>query len=203
MDNPFLTTCILLFLIIDPIGNLVAFATILKNFDATRRRRIILRECLIGCAILVIFALWGRSILSALNLSNSSLGITGGIMLFLIAIKMLFKDGHGIADEMEHSAATEPFIVPLAMPLFAGPAAIATIVLRATQFPGETWNFLGATLLTGAVATAIIVFGDSILHRIGHRGVNALERLMGLLLTILSVQMILDGIGTFVAGLPR
>lgn len=202
MDNPFVATCVLLFLIIDPLGNLVAFATLLHRFDARARRRIVLRECAIGGAVLVVFALWGDLILSGLGLSSSSLGITGGIMLFLIAIKMLFKDGTGaVGHEPEFKEGNEPFIVPLAMPLFAGPAAIATIVLRAAQFPDQRWMWVGATVLTSALATVVLVFGEAILQRMGSKGINALERLMGLALTVLSVQMILDGIGTFVRHL--
>ncbi len=182
---------LILFLVIDPLGNIPFFLSALKSVEPKKHMRIISRELLIGYGVLAVFMLFGRYIFDLLQVSQSSLGIAGGIVLFLISIKMIFS---GFEKIFEDNLDTEPFIVPLAIPAIAGPASIATAMLFMAQQPEKWVIWLLALTMAWALAGAILIFASQLSALLGNRGLKALERLMGMILTVVSVQMLIDGI---------
>lgn len=186
---------ILLFLVMDPLGNIPLFLTALKDVPPERRGKIIFRELLIALAVLTVFLFVGRFIMKALALSEPSLSIAGGIILFIIALKMIFA---GSDSSVGASHDKEPFIVPLAIPLVAGPSAMASVLLLVTREPTRILEWFLA-LISAWLATALILGLSTHLSRaLGEKGLLALERLMGMILTTLAVQMFLNGIHKFV-----
>jgi multiple antibiotic resistance protein len=184
----------LLVLVMDPLGNVPLFLAALKNVPDRRRWRVVLRELLIALAVLAAFILAGPVLLEGLHISEPALRISGGIVLFLIALKMVFSPNEeafaGNHDE-------EPFIVPLAIPFVAGPSAMATALLLVSQQPQHKMECLAALLLAWVVTAAVLIVGD-LLHRVlGQRGLRAMECLMGMILTTLAVDMSLGGIKQF------
>lgn len=195
----FLSTTILLFLVIDPIGNIPIFLSALRSVPEERRLIVTLRECLLGFVILVLFALFGQVFLKLLHLSETSLGIAGGIILFLIAIKMIFPTSDHIFGS--GAAGNEPLLFPLAVPTIAGPSALATVLLLASHEPNGFWTVMGAIGVSMAVSTLILAASGTIAKVVGRRVLTAAERLMGLILTAVAVEMLLQGIRTFVMSL--
>jgi multiple antibiotic resistance protein len=183
-----------LFLLMDPIGNIPLFIAILKDIPRRRQFQIILRELLIALAVMVLFNYIGDMLLNALQVTQYSVLISGGIILFLISLKMIFPP---IAEESKSSPEKEPFIVPLAIPLVAGPAVLAAIILYSRQ---ETGTIL-AIILAWIVSTLILLSSAFLNKILGERGILACERLMGLILTMLAIQMFLEGISQFLAVL--
>ena len=181
----------LLFLIMDPIGNVPLFLSTLKNVPIERRRKIIIRELLIALLVLLFFMFTGKYILQLLQIAQSSLGIAGGIMLFIIAIKMIFPGRRNLFD---HSDNMEPLVVPLAVPLLAGPSAIAAVILLMAQEPSRWLEWMVALVVAWLVAGIILVSSETLGRRLGVRALLAIERLMGILLMLVSVDLILDGI---------
>ena len=180
-----------LFLVMDPLGNIPAFAAALKQVPPARRQQVLIRELLIALLVLVACLLVGRPLLSWLHLEPASISIAGGIVLFLIALRMVFpSEGAGLGEGVEG----EPFIVPLAVPLLAGPSALSTLLLLAQTQPGKLGSWLVALLLAWA-ASAIILLASPLLERLlKRRGLLALERVMGMLLVMIAVQLFLDGL---------
>lgn len=190
-----LSATILLFLVMDPLGNVPPFVAALARVAPERRTRVVARELLIALAALVLFLFGGRSALDLLGIREESIAIAGGIVLFLISMRMLFPGSMGSDEQIEG----EPFIVPLAIPFVAGPSALATLLLLAGREGARPTVLLGALLLAWA-ASAIILLAAPLLQRaLGERGLVALERLMGLLLVALSVQLFLDGLRSYLA----
>ena len=192
------SAALLLFLVMDPLGNIPVYLTALKNVAAERRVKVILRELLIALLVMVIFLFSGQHFLSALHISEPALTITGGVVLFLIAIKMIFPPGD------EHSSVAneeEPFIVPLAIPYVAGPSTLASLLLIMNREPERWLEWLGA--LTGAwFACGVILLAAGPLARIlRNRGLVAVERLMGMILVAMAIQMLMDGASKFIATL--
>jgi MarC family membrane protein len=181
----------LIFIIMDPIGNVPVFLSILKNIPVERRRRIIIRELLIALIVLLFFMFIGRHILQSLQIEESSLGIAGGIMLFLIAIKMIFP---GASAMLAHDEKVEPLVVPLAVPLLAGPSAIAAVILLMAQEPTRWPEWMLALVVAWLIAGFILLSSESLSRKLGERALLAIERLMGILLILVSVDLILDGI---------
>jgi MarC family membrane protein len=198
MPNEFLSAVILLLLVIDPFGNVPLANAMLRGVAGPRRRMVILRECLIAFAILALFMVFGRQLLGVMHLSETSLSIAGGVILFMIAIRMVFGHPEGAFGPQ---AEGEPFIVPLAIPLIAGPSALATVMLLAARDPARMGMW--ALALTGVMAlTALILaLGDRLQRAMGDRAMQAIERLMGLVLTAIAIEMLLAGIREFVQGL--
>ena len=199
MEVSFTSTLVVLLLVMDPVGNIPMFSALLRHVDPARRRMIILRECTIAFALLLFFIFFGRAILDLLGLSDSSLNIAGGVILFLIALRLIFKHPEGVfgADDIE----AEPFIVPLAIPSIAGPSAIATIVLVVSRAPERIFEWIGALAIASTITLALLLAADRIASMVGNRGLAALDRLMGLILTAIAVEMLLKGIEGFVRGL--
>jgi len=181
----------LIFIIMDPIGNVPVFLSILKNIPVERRRRIIIRELLIALIVLLFFMFIGRYILQSLQIEESSLGIAGGIMLFLIAIKMIFP---GASAMLAHDEKVEPLVVPLAVPLLAGPSAIAAVILLMAQEPTRWPEWMLALVVAWLIAGFILLSSELLSRKLGERALLAIERLMGILLILVSVDLILDGI---------
>lgn len=183
----------MLFLIMDPIGNLPFFHAILRETDISRRVRIMARELVIAYVILCLFLLGGQQFLSLLGLEQSTLGIAGGTILFLVALRMVFPS-HGLENESE---ITDPLIVPLAVPLIAGPAAMAMLLLLVSKHPDRIAIWLGSLTAAWVAAAAIILLSNLFMQLLGDRGVRALTRLMGMLLIMIAVQMFLDGLESY------
>jgi len=178
----------------DPLGNVPLFLSALQNVPEKRRWRVVLRELLIALGVLVVFLLAGPFLLHALHISESALRVAGGIVLFLIAVRMVFPRGDeaGIGNHDE-----EPFIVPLAIPFVAGPSAMAAVLLLVSQDPSRKLEWLVALILAWLV-TAVVLGSGNLLHRLlGNRGLLAMERLMGMILTTLAVEMFLCGLKQF------
>lgn len=191
-----LSAGILLFLIMDPLGNIPFFLSLLKDVPPQRRRWIMIRELLIALGVLLVFLVGGQYILHLLQLKQESVSIAGGIVLFLIGIRMVFPpaDGSGIFGK---AGGGEPFIVPMAIPGIAGPSAMAALLLLTNTQPGRTVEW-GIALFLAWLATAAILLSATYLFRwLGESVLTALERVMGMLLIALSVQMFLAGIVTF------
>lgn len=191
-----LSAAILLFLIMDPLGNIPLFLSLLKDVPPKRRRKVMVRELLIALGVLLVFLIGGQHILGLLQLKTDSISIAGGIVLFLIGIRMVFPpaDGGGIFGKTGEG---EPFIVPMAIPGVAGPSATAALLLLTNSQPGRTADW--AIALIGAwLATAVILLCSTYLFRwLGESVLTALERVMGMLLIALSVQMFLGGIAAY------
>jgi MarC family membrane protein len=188
---------VLLFLVLDPFGNVPFFLSALEGVDPSRHRRIVARELLIALAALVGFLFAGQMVLAWLQISGYSLNVAGGIILFLIAIRMIFPRPHGSPGEQLDG---EPFIVPLAIPYIAGPSALASVMLIMNREPGRWPEWLLAIFLAW-LATAAPVLAASGLHRfLGRRGLIAIERLMGMVLITLAVQMLLGGLDMFLSS---
>jgi MarC family membrane protein len=185
------SAAILLFLVLDPLGNILLFTGALQHVPAARRARVITRELLIAYAILVIFLFVGEPLLRVLGISGPALTIAGALVLFLIALRMVFPSPETTLTE---SVRGEPFIVPLAIPYTAGPSALATVLLLMNREPSRWPVWLGALTLAWLASTLILVMGSRIGAFLGQKGLIALERLMGLLLVALSVQMFLQGL---------
>ena len=186
-----LAAILLLVIIMDPIGNVPVFLSILKNIPVGRRRVIIVRELFIALTILLFFKFVGRYILQMLEIEQSSLGIAGGIILFIIAIRMIFP---GTKPMFSHNEITEPLIVPLAIPMLAGPSAIAAVILLMAQEPNRWIEWTFVVCVSCFVAGAILISSEALGRKLGNRALLAIERLMGILLIMVSVDFILDGI---------
>lgn len=185
---------ITLILVMDPLGNIPLYLAILRYVDPHRRRYIILREACIAFAILTLFLFFGQYILDGMHISQPALEISGGIILFLIAIRMIFphEDAH---ERPKHNS--DPFIVPLAIPLFAGPSAMTVVILLANQAPDNLKLAFVALFVAWFISTLILVFSESLRKLLGEKGLTAIERLMGMILTTMAVQMFLSGFGNF------
>ncbi|HSC98524.1 MAG TPA: MarC family protein [Casimicrobiaceae bacterium] len=194
------SAAVLLLLVIDPFGNVPVVIAALGNVAPPRRAPIVLRECAAAYLLLLAFMFGGQTFLHWLQLSQVSLTIAGGIILFLIALRMVFRHPEGIFGDPPGG---EPFLVPLAIPSIAGPSALATVMLMATRSPAQWLSWILA-LTAAMAATTIVLLGAHRLQRLlGERGMLAVERLMGLVLTALAVQMLLDGVRTFAQELAH
>jgi len=184
-----------LLLIMDPLGNIPLFLSVLKTVEnESRRRKILIRELFFALLVLLLFLFAGEYLLQWLNLRQEAVRIAGGIVLFLISLRMIFPSEKGIMGEMPEG---EPFFVPLAVPLLAGPSTLAMLILLARSEPERIFEWLAAVL--GAwVVTSLIMLSSSKLSRLfGKRGLIAVERLMGMVLVAISVQMLMDGMSTY------
>jgi MarC family membrane protein len=188
-NDSFASATVLLLLITDPFGNIPIFANALKGVAPDRRPRVILREVLIAFALLLAFMFMGDAFLRLMNLSDLSLQIAGGVVLFLIALRMIFPPPAAA----QVAEAREPLIVPLAVPALAGPSALATVMLLVSQAPERRLEWVAALTVTMAVCAVVLVLAERIQRIVGERVVSAFERLMGLILVAISVEMLLRG----------
>lgn len=197
MEMTFWSALVLLLIVIDPLGNLPLFTTALRGIPPARQKWIILRECAVALAVLLVFFFFGQRILNLLHLSQTSLGIAGGIVLLLIAVRMIFLKPEEIFGAQPEG---EPFIVPLAIPLIAGPAALTTVLILD---PAQTSSFNAVLAIFSALLISTIIFlCDTWISRIlGEKGLLAMERLLGLILAAISVEMFLRGVREFIHSL--
>ena len=195
MENtfPIFSTAVLLFFILDPLGSVPLLLSILKNIDKKKHSKIIIREMLIGLIILLIFLFFGEQFLSLFHLQTESITIAGGIIFFVMALKMIFPSADG-GDLFATTKGDEPLVVPIAMPMIAGPAALATLLVLAKTNSEHTTELFTSLLLAWGLAAIIMLFSTQLYKILKNKGLKALERLMGMLLLILSVQMFIDGI---------
>jgi multiple antibiotic resistance protein len=188
------TATLTLILVMDPLGNVPIFISVLNTVIPKRRQLIILRETFIAFLILLLFLFFGKYILESMQISGPALSISGGIILFLIALKMIFPHEE---ENRRSSQSGEPFIVPLAVPLVAGPSALAFVMLLANQAPQHMSWWVLSLFIAWLICTIILIFSDLLRKFLGERGLIAIERLMGMVLTTMAVQMFLSGIEAF------
>jgi len=193
------SAAVLLLLVMDPLGNVPLFMVALRDVEPARRRRVVFRELCIALAVLAFFLFCGRFVLGLLEIREPALSIAGGLILFLVAIRMIFPSERDMFGE---AMGGEPFIVPLAVPLVAGPSAMATVLLLVSREPARWPEWALALAASWAVTAATLVASSGLSRWLGQRGLIALERLMGMILTTIAVQMFLTGIGQFLAWAP-
>jgi MarC family membrane protein len=192
VDHDFLSALVLLLLVLDPFGSLPIFIAVLRSVAPERRRRVALREVAIAFAVLALFMVAGQAFLSLMRLSERSLEVAGGVILLIIAIRMIFATGGEIY--APDASGREPLIFPLAVPLLAGPSAMATVLLLASRQPERMLHWLGALTVAMAVSGLVLLAADRIRKLLGASMVSAIEKLMGLVLTAVAVEMILAGL---------
>ncbi len=195
--SDFYSALVLLFLVMDPLGNLPIFLSVLETVPEQRRLRIVLREMVLALVVMMLFLFGGQWVLQALHLSEESVYISGGIILFLIALKMVFPVAK--AAQAEDDIDGEPLLVPLAIPLVAGPSSLAVLMLLAAREPGQMPIWVMALLCAWLISVVILLAATQLQHFLGRRGLIAMERLMGLVLVAIAVQMFLDGIENYLS----
>ena len=188
-----------LLLIMDPLGNIPLFLSVLKTVEDDRlRRKILIRELFFALLVLLLFLFVGQYLLQLLNLRQEAVSISGGIVLFLISIRMIFPSEKGVMGDLPDG---EPFFVPLAVPLLAGPSTLAMLILLARSQPERIFEWLIAVLGAWSVTSIIMLSSTKLNKLIGKRGLMAVERLMGMVLVAISVQMLMDGISSYMGVL--
>jgi len=197
MTQTFIQTFILLILVTDPFGNVPLFVTALAQVPKERRWKVVVRECLIAYAVLLLFMFFGSHLLSAMQLSEISLRIGGSVILFLIALRMVFPQPGGPFGGSEDGGG-EPFIVPLAIPAIAGPSALATVLLFSSDTTMDVVVHVGALTSVALVWLAVFLSAERLQEKLGPQVMTAFERLMGLILSAMAVEMFLAGIREFI-----
>lgn len=186
------SAAVLMFFVMDPLGNIPLFLAALSKVDPARQKKVILRELGIALLVLIAFLFVGQTLMSLLHVSARALTTAGGVILMLIALRMIFP----AADKpLEEQVFEEPFVVPLAVPYTAGPSALATELLLMNQDPGRWHVWLGAILAAWAASSVILYFATGLQRLLGKRGLVAVERLMGMLLVTVATQMLMEGVG--------
>jgi MarC family membrane protein len=197
MDHTFLSAFILLLLVLDPLGSLPIYIPILQQVPAHRRNRVAAREVGIALVVLLFFMYFGDSFLRVMRLSERSLEVAGGVILLMVAIRMIFSQPTGVYGLPEGK---EPVIFPLAIPLLAGPSAMATVLLLASRQPESMTTWIAALVAAMAVSGAVLLLCEHIRRWVGDSVVSATEKLMGLVLTAIAVEMILAGLKRYFLG---
>ena len=200
MNHDFLSAFILLLLVLDPFGSLPIYISVLRGVAPPRRRVVALRESLIAFAVLAAFMLGGQVFLDVMRLSERSLEVAGGVILLIIAVRMIFSSGSGVYEAPAEG--TEPFIFPLAVPLLAGPSAMASVLLLASREPARMAVWMGALTAAMAVSALVMLTADRLRRLLGDSMVAAIEKLMGLVLTAVAVEMILAGLKRYFFEAP-
>jgi MarC family membrane protein len=199
MDHSFVSAFVLLLLVLDPFGSLPIFISVLKGVAPERRARVALRETLIAFVVLLAFMLAGQGFLNLMRLSERSLEVAGGVILLIISIRMIFSGG---AEVYASDSQREPLIFPLAVPLLAGPSAMATVLLLASRQPDRMLHWIGALTLAMALSGIVLLTSDRIRRWLGSSMVSAIEKLMGLVLTAIAVEMVLAGLKRYFFDAP-
>ncbi len=189
-----LSAFVTLLLVMDPVGNVPVFLSILKDVERKRRQWVIAREMIIALVVLLLFLFAGSSMLDVLGLEQESISIAGAIILFLIALRMIFPSPYGMLGDTPDG---EPFIVPLAIPMVAGPSSLAIAMLMVNTDPDRMLDWTVALVGAWAVSAVLLMASPLLLRALGNRGLMAMERLMGMILVIIAVQMFFDGVRDF------
>lgn len=190
-----LAAATMLFLIMDPLGNLPIYMSVLKSIEPRRKRLVILRELCIALVILFIFLFSGQALLDFLQVKQETVSLAGGIILFLIAIKMIFPKPGGVMNLPEGE---EPLIVPLAVPMIAGPSTMAALILLANQEPNKMLDWSIALLIAWGLSALILLMSGTFHRLLKDKGLRAIERLMGMILVMIAIQMLLNGITAYI-----
>lgn len=185
---PFYAVVLSLFFVLNALGNIPLFLGLLARYDMKRQRKIIIRELVIALFILLSFNFFGDKILQILGISEPIIGIAGGILLFIIALGMIFPKA-----ERAEAPKQEPLIVPLATPVVAGPGAIATTMVYSEQF-STPWIMAAAIILAWIPSLIVLLLSSNIKYFLGARGLTACERLGGMLISLVAVQMCSSGV---------
>ena len=193
------SAALLLFLVMDPLGNIPFFVASLRLVEPRRQNRVVVRELLIALGVMLVFLFLGKPMLDVMRISEPALTISGGVILFLIAVRMVFPARGGGHEEFEG----EPFIVPLAIPYVAGPSILATELLLMSREPARFMDWLAAIFIAWAGTAAILLMATRIRTLLGRRGLIAVERLMGMVLVTVAVQMFLTGVERYIAQLQK
>ena len=199
--HDFFSTVILLFIVIDPVGLAPMIQGMLNKYPPAQQRKILARELLFALSLLMLFFFSGNILLNLLGVEPASLNISGGILLFLVALGMVFPAKNVLQGSGSRNGQDEPFIVPIAMPLMAGPSSLAIIMLHASQSPDSvSLMTYGAAIVTAWLLCGLVLFiAQKFLRLLGDRGMIALERMMGMVLILISVQMFMNGIADYSA----
>ncbi|MEZ4829844.1 MAG: MarC family protein [Bacteroidia bacterium] len=184
------SAAVLLFFLMDPLGNIPVMLAILKDIPPRRQRMIIARELVIAFGILMIFLFAGKPLLDFLHLQQEAVTISGGIVLMIIGLRMIFPRAEGV---MGQTPGGEPFLVPIAIPMIAGPSVLAMLILMTQSNPGNLLHWFLAVCIAWGFAAAILMISPVLLRVLKERGLTALERLMGMLLVMMAVQMLING----------
>jgi MarC family membrane protein len=198
MEHTFVSAFVLLLLVLDPFGSLPIYISVLRDIPPQRRRVVALREAVIAFVVLLLFMVGGQGFLSLMRLSERSLEVAGGVILLIIAIRMIFAGGAEIY--ASDGAGREPLVFPLAVPLLAGPSAMATVLLLASRQPARILTWVAALTAAMVVSGAVLLAADRIRGWLGASMVSAIEKLMGLVLTAVAVEMILAGLKRYFLG---
>jgi MarC family membrane protein len=196
MEHDFSSAFVVLLLVLDPLGNLPVVLSLLKCLPPKKRRRVIAIECLIGFGVLLAFMVAGRAFLDLIHLSERSLEVAGGVILFIIAVRMVFPVPAGVFGDLSDRT---PLIFPLAIPLIAGPSAMATVLLLASRQPERLLEWIAALACAMLVTTVVLLAADRLLRVLGEAVLSAIEKLMGLILSAVAVEMILAGVHRYFA----
>lgn len=198
MEHTFTSAFVLLLLVLDPLGSLPIFVSVLRDVAPERRTIVCLREIAIAFGVLLAFMLGGQGFLHLMRLSERSLEVAGGVILLIIAMRMIFQSGGEVY--ASDGKPREPLIFPLAVPLLAGPSAMATVLLLASRQPDRVLDWVAALTAAMAVSGAVLLGADRIRRWLGHSMVSAIEKLMGLVLTAVAVEMVLAGLKRYFMG---
>lgn len=190
LGNSIMSAAVLLFFLMDPIGNIPVLLSVLKDIEPKRQRFIIAREVSIALVILIIFLFAGKPLLNFLHLQQEAVTISGGIILLIIGLRMIFPKPEGI---MGANPDGEPFLVPIAIPLIAGPSVLAMLILMTQSNPGNMINWLLSLLIAWTCSSVILLMAPVLIKILKIRGLTALERLMGMILVMMAVQMLING----------
>ena len=191
MAHPLLSITLSIFLLMDPIGNIPVYISLLKEIEQKRSIKIIIREMLIALVIILIFSMFGKSFLEIIDVNEDAVHIAGGFVLFMISLKMIFPQKGGLSEALFEKG--EPFIFPLAIPLVAGPSVLAAVMIYSGQLESN-WILYVAITIAWFISMIILLASTILKKWLGLRGIAALERLMGLILMLIAINMILEGI---------
>lgn len=197
MTNEFsiLSATLLFLFVIDPFGNIPVLLSVMKGVAQKRQSQIVLRDGFIGLLILVAFLFFGAEFLKVLHLETESISIAGGVVLFVIALKMIFPSPF----TQEKTSIAEPFIVPISIPMLAGPSTLATLLVMVKSFPDKQGELLVSVLAAWGISVVTLAMAPLLNRLLKEKGLAALERLMGMLLLMMSVQMLVNGVRSLVA----
>nr|WP_136251576.1 YhgN family NAAT transporter [Ningiella ruwaisensis] len=190
-----LAAATMLFLIMDPLGNLPIFMSVLKGIEPERKTKVVLRELIVALIILMVFLHSGQALLDFLQIEQETVSIAGGIILFIIALRMIFPKPGGV---MNLPPGEEPFIVPLAVPMIAGPSTMAALILLANQEPDQMMQWSLALFAAWVLSALILLMSNKVHKWLGEKGLRAVERLMGMILVMIAIQMFLNGVTSFI-----
>ena len=199
MNMEVFSAALTLFLILDPLGNIPIVMSCIKDIDERRRYKVLIRELIISLALMFAFLFWGQNILTVLGVKQETVAVSGGIILFIIAIRMIFPLKHdgGVTGL---KPGEEPFIVPIAVPMIAGPSILASLILLTNQQPDMMLEWSLALFIAWFLSAAILLAAPALQRVIGDKGTAAIERLMGMILIMIAIQMLLDGVKNFFAA---